>query len=73
AAVVLSIAQAEGSNAATVFAAALAHVPSALVFPAVTVLVFALTPRWSSVSWGILAVALVLGQFGELLGLPVWL
>jgi ABC-2 type transport system permease protein len=74
AAVVLALAQAGGSNPGTVLAAALAHVPAALVFPALTLLVFALAPRWSgAVGWGALAVALVLGQFGELLGLPVWL
>lgn len=74
AAVVLALGQAGGSSPGTVFAAALAHVPAALVFPAVTVLVFALAPRWSTaVGWGALAAALVLGQFGELLGLPAWL
>ncbi|WP_163167377.1 polyketide antibiotic transporter [Arthrobacter sp. Alg241-R88] len=74
AAVVLALAQAGGSSPGMVFAAALAHIPAALVFPAVTVLVFALAPRWSSaVGWGALAAALVLGQFGELLGLPGWL
>ncbi|MEQ7737575.1 hypothetical protein, partial [Escherichia coli] len=63
-----------GSAPGEVFAAALAHVPAALVFPALTVLLFALVPRWSGpMGWGALAVALVLGQFGELLGLPVWL
>ena len=56
------------------FAAALAHIPAALVFPAVTVLVFALAPRWSSpAGWSALAAALVLGQFGSCLSLPVWL
>lgn len=74
AAVVLALGQAGGSSPGTVFAAALAHIPAALVFPAVTLLVFAFAPRWSSaVGWGALAAALVLGQFGELLGLPVWL
>jgi ABC-2 type transport system permease protein len=74
AAVVFALGQAGGSSPGTVFAAALAHVPAALVFPAVAVLVFALAPRWSSaVGWSALAAALVLGQFGELLGLPVWL
>ncbi|MCQ6271083.1 polyketide antibiotic transporter [Pseudarthrobacter sp. R1] len=74
AAVVVTLAQAGGSSPGMVFAAALAHIPAALVFPAVTVLVFALAPRWSSaVGWGALAAALVLGQFGELLGLPGWL
>jgi ABC-2 type transport system permease protein len=74
AAVVLAVSQAGGSGPGTVLAAALAHIPAALVFPAVTALVFALASRWSSaVGWGALAVALVLGQFGELLGLPTWL
>lgn len=74
AAVVLALAQAGGSSPGLVLAAALAHIPAALVFPAVAALVFALAPRWSSsVGWGTLSAALVLGQFGELLGLPVWL
>lgn len=74
AAAVLAWSQAGGSGPGEVFAAALAHVPAALVFPALTVLVFAVVPRWSvPVGWGALAAALVLGQFGELLGLPVWL
>lgn len=74
AAVVLALAQAGGSSPGTVFAAALAHIPAALAFPALTLLVFALAPRWSSAAgWGALAAALVLGQFGALLGLPMWL
>lgn len=74
AAAALTWSQAGGSAPGEVFAAALAHVPAALVFPALTVLVFALAPRWNiPVGWGALAVALVLGQFGELLGLPLWL
>ncbi|WP_458781189.1 ABC transporter permease [Arthrobacter sp. D3-16] len=74
AAVVLALTQAGGSSPGLVLPAALAHVPAALVFPAVTALVFALAPRWSSsFGWGALSAALVLGQFGELLGLPVWL
>ncbi|TLM84513.1 polyketide antibiotic transporter [Pseudarthrobacter sp. NamE2] len=73
AAAVLTVAQAGGSGPGLVFAAALAHVPAALVFPGFTALAFALIPRWSSAAgWGTLAAALVLGQFGELLGLPVW-
>lgn len=74
AAVVLALSQAGGSGPGTVLAAALAHIPAALVFPALTVLVFALAPRWSSAAgWSALAAALVLGQFGELLSLPAWL
>lgn len=54
--------------------AALAHVPSALVFLAATALVFAAAPRLSiALGWGMLAAGLILGEFGELFGLPVWL
>lgn len=74
AAVVLTVAQAGGSGPGEVFASALAHIPAALVFPAVTVLVFAFASRWAGpLGWSALAAALVLGQFGELLGLPAWL
>lgn len=54
--------------------AALAHVPAALVFLAATALAFAAAPRLGIVlSWGMLAAGLILGEFGELFGLPVWL
>ena len=54
--------------------AALAHVPAALVFAAAAAVAFALAPRLSIlVAWGVLAVAIVLGEFGELFGLPAWL
>jgi ABC-2 type transport system permease protein len=55
-------------------AAALAHVPAAFVFVAATAVVFAAAPRACvPLGWGFLAGGLVLGQFGELLGLPAWL
>ncbi|MGO4245605.1 ABC transporter permease [Paenarthrobacter sp. RAF54_2] len=54
--------------------AALAHVPAAVVFVAVTSVAFATIPRMSiAFGWGFLAVGLVLGQFGELMRLPAWL
>lgn len=54
--------------------AALAHVPAALVFLAAAAVAFALAPRLSIVlAWGLLAAGLVLGEFGELFGLPLWL
>ena len=54
--------------------AALAHVPAALVFMAAAAVAFALVPRLSIVlGWGMFAAGLVLGEFGELFGLPVWL
>jgi ABC-2 type transport system permease protein len=54
--------------------AALAHVPAAVVFLTATALVFAAAPRLSiPLAWGMLAAGLVLGEFGELFGLPLWL
>ena len=54
--------------------AALAHVPSAVVFVALAAMAFATVPRASiALGWGFLAVGLVLGQFGELMRLPAWL
>lgn len=54
--------------------AALAHSPAAAVFVALTALLFAALPRWSvAAGWCLLVAGLVLGQFGELLRLPVWL
>ena len=54
--------------------AALAHVPAAAVFLALTAVVFAATPRLCiPLGWGFLAAGLILGEFGGLLGLPVWL
>jgi ABC-2 type transport system permease protein len=54
--------------------AALAHVPAGVVFLAATAVVFAAAPRLSiALGWGMLAAGLVLGEFGQLFGLPVWL
>ncbi len=49
--------------------AALAQVPAALVVGTLATTVFGLLPRFVTVSWGLLAVFLLLGQFGDLLGL----
>ncbi|HEY8588927.1 MAG TPA: polyketide antibiotic transporter [Naasia sp.] len=58
----------------TSLGAALAHAPAALVFVAVTGLLFAVLPRWTvPLGWGILALGLVLGQFGDLLRIPAGL
>lgn len=54
--------------------AALAHAPAALVFVAVTALLFAVLPQLTvALGWGLLVLGLVIGQFGELLKLPEWL
>lgn len=55
-------------------AAGLAHAPAALIFVAIAALVYALLPRFSiAVAWTALAAGILLGQFGELLRLPLWL
>lgn len=54
--------------------AGLAHAPAALVFVAVTALIFAVVPRVTiALGWGLLVIGFVLGQFGELLQVPEWL
>ncbi|MBG6215676.1 ABC-2 type transport system permease protein [Arthrobacter sp. CAN_A6] len=73
AAIGLGLSGAGSSSGGTIVAAALAHVPAAAVFPVVASLVVAVAPRLGSLlGWGFLAVGLILGQFGELLGLPGW-
>ncbi|MFL4475734.1 ABC transporter permease [Paeniglutamicibacter sp. MACA_103] len=74
AAIGLSLSGAGSGDPGLMLLAALSHVPAAAVFISATVLVFAVVPGISiPAGWGMLAVGLVLGQFGELLGLPVWL
>ena len=53
--------------------AALATAPAVLVCVALTVLLFGLLPRWSTFAWGLLAVFVLLGEFGALLSLPDWM
>jgi ABC-2 type transport system permease protein len=52
--------------------AALATAPAVLVCVALTVVLFGFLPRWSSLAWGLLAVFVLLGEFGALLKLPDW-
>ena len=52
--------------------AALATAPAVLVCLALTLLLFGLRPLWSGFSWGLLAVFVLLGEFGALLSLPGW-
>lgn len=64
----------DSSEVARFTGAALAHAPAALVFVAITALVFALAPRLTiPLGWGLLVIGLVIGQFGTLLQLPEWL
>ncbi|MET3919454.1 polyketide antibiotic transporter [Arthrobacter sp. UYEF20] len=74
AAIGLGISGAANGPAGMLVPAALAHVPAALVFLTATSLVFGAAPRLSiPLGWGMLAVGLILGEFGDLFGLPVWL
>jgi len=74
AAVGLALTGTANGPAGSLVPAALAHVPAALVFLAAASVVFAFAPRLSILlGWGMLAVGLVLGEFGELFGLPAWL
>jgi ABC-2 type transport system permease protein len=48
--------------------------PAGAVFVTLTALAFAAVPRETiALGWGLLAIGLVLGQLGDLLGLPEWL
>jgi ABC-2 type transport system permease protein len=74
AAVGLGLSGTTNGPAGALIPAALGHVPAALVFLAAASVVFASVPRLSiPLGWGTLAAGLVLGEFGELFGLPVWL
>ena len=74
AAVGLGMSGAAGGPAWSLVPAALAYVPAALVFLATAAAAVALAPRLSILlGWGWLAAGLVLGEFGELFGLPLWL
>ena len=74
AAVGLGLSGTAGGPVWSLVPAALAHVPAALVFLVTAAVVFALAPQLSiALGWGTLAAGLVLGEFGELFGLPAWM
>ena len=52
--------------------AALAPLPAVWLVAGVGLLLFGLRARWATLGWAVLAVCLLLGQVGELLGLPGW-
>ena len=52
--------------------AALSPLPAVWVVSAVGLLLFGLRARWATLGWAVLAACLLLGQVGELLGLPGW-
>ena len=60
------------TGVAELLPAALATAPAVLVCVALTVLLFGVLPRLSTAAWAVLAVFVVLGEFGALLSLPDW-
>ena len=50
--------------------ASLAYVPPVWVLAAIAVALFGVLPRWTALAWAPLAVCVVIGMFGTLLGLP---
>ncbi|HEU4894828.1 MAG TPA: ABC transporter permease, partial [Acidimicrobiia bacterium] len=55
-----------------VLAAAMAHLPAVWVLTGATVALYGAFPRFASLSWGILAFCLILGQLGQILQFPQW-
>ena len=51
----------------------MAHVPAVWVVTGVTITLYGLVPRLSSLAWGVLGVCLVFGQLGQILQLPQWM
>ena len=56
-----------------VFVAAIGQVPAAWVITSVVMLVFGWIPRATAGVWAVLALCLVLGEFGPLWSVPLWL
>lgn len=61
-----------GGKLGPVLAAALVQVPAVWTFTAITVLLFGLLPRWTSVAWGVLTAAVAVYLLGSLSGAPQW-
>ncbi|MFE5284083.1 ABC transporter permease [Nocardia sp. NPDC056611] len=62
-----------GGKLGQTLAAALVQVPAVWTFAAITVALFGLLPRWSSVAWGVLTAAIAAFLLGSLSGAPQWL
>ncbi|MFE3055519.1 ABC transporter permease [Nocardia sp. NPDC059239] len=61
-----------GQKTGQVLGAALVQVPAVWTFTAITVLLFGLLPRWSTVAWGFLTAAIAVFLLGSLAGAPQW-
>jgi len=55
-----------------VLAAAMAQVPAVWVLTGATMALYGAFPRLASLSWGVLAFCLILGQLGQILQFPQW-
>ena len=61
------------SRIGTSLATVAVHLPAAMIFIGLTALAFALVPRLTAaIGWGLLVLGLVVGQLGDLIGLPRW-
>jgi ABC-2 type transport system permease protein len=62
-----------GGQVPRVIGTAMSHLPAVWVVTGVTITLYGLLPRLSSLAWGVLGVCLVFGQLGQILQLPEWL
>lgn len=68
-----TLAGGETARFSTSLATVLVHLPAGMVFISVTALAFAVVPRLTApIGWGVLVLGLVVGQLGDLIGLPTW-
>ncbi|HET9259233.1 MAG TPA: ABC transporter permease [Acidimicrobiia bacterium] len=56
-----------------VLGAAMSQLPAVWVVTGVTMTLYGLVPRLSSIAWGVLGVCVLFGQLGQILQLPEWL
>jgi ABC-2 type transport system permease protein len=68
----LAAASSGATGVAQLLPAALATLPAVLLCAAVTVALVGAVPRLSALAWGLLALFLLIGEFGVLLRLPGW-
>ncbi|MFI1911710.1 ABC transporter permease [Nocardia sp. NPDC020380] len=52
--------------------AAMVQLPAVWFFPAATLLLFGLLPRWTTVAWGVLSAAIAVYLLGSISGCPQW-
>lgn len=68
----LAISVGLGRDPALLTGAALGQVPAVWTVLGIAVLLFAIRSRWAALGWAVLGAVFVVGQLGELLGLPDW-